>query len=243
MTKTVKMTEQELTVAVVDYFEKNIFQHHLKAISKTHSKLKSYKINPITVKYLSKVLDNQYNPEGIAKALYYPRVLGTSINTIFGTSIQKMFVVLNLAQGSMIKGMDIEFRDQIDNRKKWCQLKAGPNTINSEDVQPLMKKFSDTINLARTNSALSGINNTDFIVGVLYGELVELSLHYKKIDRVHPVIVGRDFWHRVTGFPYFYDQLVIALSECIANLDTADIFEGGCKELANDIRSSPLFDF
>jgi hypothetical protein len=106
-----------------------------------------------------------------------------------------------------------------------------------------MKKFSDTINLARTNSALSGINNTDFIVGVLYGELVELSLHYKKIDRVHPVIVGRDFWHRVTGFPYFYDQLVIALSECIANLDTADIFEGGCKELANDIRSSPLFDF
>ena len=237
------MTEQELTQTIVTYFEEKIFHHHLKAISKTHSKLKSYKINPIIVKYLSKVLDDQYSPMGIAKALYYPRVLGTSINTLFGTNIQKMFVILNLAQGSLIKGMDIEFLDKIDNRKKWCQLKAGPNTINSEDVQPLMKKFSDTINLARTNAAFSGISNTDFIVGLLYGEVHELSLHYRKIDKVHPVFVGRDFWHRITGFPLFYDQLVVALHESITNLDTKNIFEEGRNELANEIKLSPLFHF
>ncbi len=237
------MTEKELIKIIVVYFEKNIFQQHINSSLKNHTKLKSYNINPIVVKYLSKVLDDKYSPEGVAKALFYPRVLGTSINTSFGTRIQDMFVELGIAQGSMIKGMDIEFVDQIDGRKKWCQLKSGPNTINSEDVNPLIKKFTDTINLARTNKALIGINNTDFIVGVLYGEQSELSMHYKIIDKIHPVLIGRDFWHRITGFSNFYDQLVIALHECIANLNTKDFFKKGCEELANEIRYSPLFHF
>lgn len=237
------MQEQELTIRIVDYFEKKIFEQHIKSTLKNHSKLKSYKINPIVVKYLSKVLDDKYSPEGIAKALYYPRVLGTSINTSFGTQIQNMFVELGIAQGSLIKGMDIEFFDKIDKRKKWCQLKAGPNTINSEDVKPLIKKFTNTINLARTNKALSGISNTDFVVGVLYGEPSELSMHYKKIDKTHPVLVGKDFWHRITGYPNFYDQLVVALHESITNLNTKDFFKKGCDDLANEIRTSPLFHF
>ena len=49
---------------------------------------------------------------------YWLHVLGTSINTSFGTRIQNMFVELGLAQGSLIKGMDIEFTDKIDNRKR-----------------------------------------------------------------------------------------------------------------------------
>jgi len=237
------MTEVELTKSIVDFFEKKIFEKHIASSLNIHSKLKSYNINPIVVKYLSKVLDDKYSPEGIAKALFYPRVLGTSINTSFGTRIQDMFVELEIAQGSLIKGMDIEFLDKIDNRKKWCQLKAGPNTINSEDVKPLIKKFTDTINLARTNKALKGIRNTDFLVGVLYGEPSELSMHYKVIDKTHPVIIGKDFWQRVTGYPDFYEQLVSALHESITALDTKDFFTKGCEDLANEIRTSPLFHF
>jgi hypothetical protein len=237
------MTEKELTLSIVAYFEKKIFEKHIASSLSIHAKLKSYNINPIVVKYLSKVLDDKYSPEGIAKALYYPRVLGTSINTSFGTRIQDMFVDLKIAQGSLIKGMDIEFLDKIDNRKKWCQLKAGPNTINSEDVKPLIKKFTDTINLARTNKAFAGVRNTDFIVGVLYGEPTELSMHYKVIDKTHPVIIGKDFWQRITGYTDFYDQLVDELHKCITNLDTKDFFKKGCEELADEIRKSPLFRF
>ena len=237
------MTELELINKIVNYFEKNVFEQHINASLKVHSKLKSYHVNPIVVKYLSKVLEDKFSPEGIAKALYYPRVLGTSINTSFGTRIQSMFIDLNIAEGSLIKGMDIEFVDKIDGRKKWCQLKSGPNTINSEDVKPLIRKFTDTINLARTNKALAGISNSDFIVGVLYGEPSELSMHYKNIDKTHPVLIGRDFWHRITGYPSFYDQLVIALNRSILKLDTKDFFEKGCNDLANEIRISPLFSF
>ncbi|MFC2187676.1 PmeII family type II restriction endonuclease [Peijinzhouia sedimentorum] len=237
------MTDRELAIRIVEYFERYIFKNHIRASLKTHSKLKSYNINPIVVKYLSKILVGEYSPEGVAKALYYPRVLGTSINTSFGTRIQSMFVELGIAEGSLIKGMDIEFIDKLDNRRKWCQLKSGPNTINSEDVKPLTRKFTNTINLARTNSAFKGISNTDFIVGVLYGESNELSMHYKLIDQTHPVYIGKEFWHRVTGFPHFYATLVAALHTSINNIDSEDLINKGCEELAEEIRSSPLFDF
>ena len=235
------MTEINLRKKIVEYFEKRIFEKHIDSSLKVHSSLKSYNINPIVVKYLSKVLDDKYSAEGVARALYYPRVLGTSINTSFGTQIQKMFVELGIASGSLIPGMDIEFVDKIDKRKKWCQLKSGPNTINSEDVKPLIKKFTDTIRLAKTNN--SHLSNSDFIVGVLYGDPSELSMHYKVIDKIHPVLVGKDFWHRVTGFSHFYDRLVIALHESISNLDTKDFFKKGCNNLAEEIRNSSLFHF
>ena len=237
------MTKKQLTLKIVEYFEENIFNKHINASLKIHSQLKSYKINPIVVKYLSKILENNYTPEGVAKALFYPRVLGTSINTIFGTNIQNMFVDLGIAEGSKIKGMDIEFLDKIDRRQKWCQLKSGPSTINSEDVQPLIKKFTTTIRLARTNKALKGISNNDFIVGVLYGEKIELSMHYREIDKVHPVIVGRDFWHRITGYSNFYEGLVTALHSCINTIDTKDLINEGYKELVKEIKKSPLFRF
>ncbi|SFP60734.1 PmeII family type II restriction endonuclease [Parafilimonas terrae] len=236
-------TQDELIQEIVEYFKVYIFENHINASINVHSKLKKYNINPIVVKYLSKLLEDNYTPMGVAKALYYPRVLGTSINTSFGTRIQNMFVDLKIAEGSLIKGMDIEFTDKIDNRRKWCQLKSGPNTINSEDVKPLIKKFTDTINLARTNKISKNINNTDFIVGVLYGEKEELSMHYKVIDKVHPVIIGKEFWQRVTGFPKFYEGLVSGLHLLIGGIDTNNAISKGLEGLANEIESSQLFEF
>jgi hypothetical protein len=234
-------TEADLLKIITNYFQVYIFENHKKNVLKEHSKLKSYNINPIIVKYLSKTLEDGFTPAGIAKALYYPRVLGTSINTSFGTRIQNMFVELNLAAGSLIKGMDIEFVDQLDKRKKWCQLKSGPNTINSEDVAPLLKKFSTVANLARTNSI--SLNNSDLILGVLYGDESQLSQHYKKIDERHPVIIGQDFWHRITGYPDFYNKLVSSLDEMILGLDSEDFFIEGYNELTKEIEDSDLFTF
>jgi len=235
------MTENELLRIVTEYFKDKIFENHKLNSLKIHSKLKSYKINPILVKYLSKILEDDFTPIGIAKALYYPRVLGTSINTSFGTRIQNMFVEIGLASGSLIKGMDIEFEDKIDSRKKWCQLKSGPNTINSEDVNPLLKKFSIVANLARTNQI--NLNNSDLILGVLYGQENQLSQHYRKIDKKHPVIIGGEFWHRITGYPEFYDKLVVNLDEMILSLDTEAFFKKGYLTLAKEIEASDFFTF
>lgn len=239
----IELTEIELIDKIVSYIKTDIFENHIRASIKLNSRLKTYKINPIVVKYLSKMLENGYTPLGVAKALYYPRVLSTSITTSFGTRIQKMFVKLGIAKGSLLDGMDIEFFDLKDNVNRWCQLKSGPNTINSEDVKPLIKKFTEIINRARTNTALSGISNSSFIVGVIYGETTELSMHYKEIDKIHPVFVGADFWHRLTGYENFYFGLVAALHTTIMNLDTDQVIEQGCLKLAAEIEKSPLFEF
>lgn len=239
----IDLQEIELINKIVSYIKTNILDNHITASIMVNSKLKTYNINPIVVKYLSKLLDNGYTPLGVAKALFYPRVLGTSINTSFGTRLQKMFVELGIARGSMLDGMDIEFYDLKENVERWCQLKSGPNTINSEDVKPMIKKFTDIINRARTNTALKGISNSSFIVGVIYGESDELSMHYKEIDKVHPVFIGADFWHRLTGYENFYFGLVAALHTTIMNLETEKVIELGCLKLAAEIEQSPLFNF
>jgi len=235
------MDETHLLRIITSYFKESIFENHKKNVLKNHSRLKSYKINPIIVKYLSKVLEDDFTSLGSAKALYFPRVLGTSINTSFGTRIQNMFVELGLAEGSLIQGMDIEFIDKLDHRKKWCQLKSGPNTINSEDVNPLLNKFSTVANLARTNAI--DLNNNDLILGILYGDESEISQHYRKINQKHPVIIGKEFWHRLTGFPNFYEKLVQELDLLIINLETEDFFKQGYIALAREIDESDLFNF
>lgn len=235
------MTEEEYLVSAVEYFRERLFSNHINAATTKHAKLSSYKINPIVVRYLSNVLDTRFTPLGVAKALYFPRVLGTSINTSFGTNIQKMFIELGLAEGSLIKGMDVEFFDKLDNRKKWCQLKSGPNTINSEDVNPLIRKFETVANLARTNGI--SLSNSDLMVGVLYGSPSQLSQHYQKIDRTYPVVIGTEFWYRVTGYENFYDKLVTLLNSEIDSLDTDGFFENGYSQLANEVANSDLFEF
>ncbi|MBN8697101.1 MAG: restriction endonuclease [Bacteroidetes bacterium] len=237
------MTEIEIIDAIVTSLKEKVFEKHITSSLSKHTSISSYNINPIVVKYLSKLLEDKYSPEGVAKALFYPRVLGTSINTSFGTHIQNMLVDLRIAEGSMLKGMDIEFVDKLDDRRKYCQLKSGPNTINSGDVKPLIKEFSDIINLSRTNRALDAIRNSDFIVGVLYGVEDELSVHYKAINRVHPVIIGQEFWHRLTGYENFYSNLVVSLHKSIDELDTKDMINQGCAILADEIRNSDLFEF
>ena len=122
-------------------------------------------------------------------------------------------------------------------------MKSGPNTIKYEDVNPLLRKFNSTLKLGRTNKAFKEINNNDFIVGVLYGEIDELSAHYRIINKSHPVYIGKELWYRITGFPNFYNKLVIELHKSITNLDTKDLLKNGCLSLEEEIKNSPFFNF
>jgi hypothetical protein len=110
-----------------------------------------FNVNPFLQAYLAKLLCGDTSPESIAKSLIYPRVLGTFITTTFGSQIQYFCSEVLQAFGSRTRGIDLEFIDAVDKRKKYCQLKAGPNTLNSEDIEPIVKKFKSIINTGRTN--------------------------------------------------------------------------------------------
>lgn len=233
------MEEAQIIDAMCHYFKQQIIEKHQHNLLKKHSHLSAYQINPILVKYLSQLVENEITCEGIAKALFYPRALGTSITGAFGSKFQSMLVELGLVNGSLIPGMDIEYIDKLDGRRKYCQLKSGPNTINAGDVKPIMGEFDSVANLARTNN-FKDFNNNDLVLGIIYGAENQLSGHYLKINQRYPVIIGQEFWHRVTGYEAFYDNLIFAIDDLIKNLPETSAFQEAYQTLVSEIRDADI---
>ncbi len=225
------MNKQEILERAKQWFRETVAQNHITNTEKLTDP-KEFNINPFTAVYLANFLTGNSKPESIAKALLFPRVLGTSISTTFGNGIQQFTNDVLGAFGSTTNGIDIEFTDQIDGYKKYCQLKSGPNTINKDDVESIAGHFKGVINLARTNN--QRINREDMIVGIIYGEPEQLSSHYKRITSQYdfPVHIGQDFWHRLTGDKHFYQDLIGAIGSVAIEADYSSEFQEVIRELS-----------
>src|SRR5699024_9436333 len=70
------------------FFRKNIAKNHVANTNKL-VKLDQFNQNPFLDTYKARFLTGRDDALSIAKALVYPRVLGTSINTSFGQQLQK----------------------------------------------------------------------------------------------------------------------------------------------------------
>lgn len=224
-------TKKEILIKAQNWFRESVAVNHEKNTLKL-SNPKNLQINPFLLPYLANFLEGEATAHSIAKALIYPRVLGTSITTSFGTNIQSFASSVLASYGSLIPGIDIEFIDQVDGLKKYCQLKSGPNTINKDDVETIAHHFKDAINLAKTNKIKVSFEN--FAVGVIYGEEDELSSHYLRITYQyhHPVLVGQKFWHRLTGDEHFYFDLIDSIAQVAIEADFKSKLDQVIQELA-----------
>ncbi len=181
-----------------------------KAISYSRKKYTSFNINPFTIQANALAISTEISFESIAKAIVLPYALGTSMATSFGTNVQK-FIVTTMgnknAKPSTTEGMDIQYIDCLDGREKYCQLKAGPQTINKDDIKTIEDHFKGLRNLARTNHL--PITADDYVVGVLYGDHDDLSSMYKTIESDgYNVFAGEEFWYRLTGLEGLYNDLI-----------------------------------
>lgn len=218
-----------------EYFRTIIIPNHLNGLNSLA--LKDFKVNPFLINYLAAFLCGDTSPKSLAKALVYPRILGTSISTSFGQNIQVFISSLAEIAGtpSGIDGVDIEFVDALDGRKKYCQCKAGPQTINKDDVATIMGHFAHLQNKARLDRLSIGL--ADLVVGVLYGERRELSGNYKNIDKTYPVYCGAEFWEHLTGDNNFYLRLSKAFGEVVEQdrIDGSAIIADKIGSLAKEI--------
>lgn len=232
------MTEAEknsLLATAKQLFKDSFAVNHYKN-TKNLDKMKQFTVNPFLLKYLTMFAFGEDTPVNRAKALIYPRAFGTSVNTSFGNFIQRLCNELRQSYPSTTAGMDIEFIDAVDGRRKYCQLKAGPNTINKDDVKTIKDHFKGTIHLARTNG--QAIASMDCVVGVCYGTRDDLSSFYKAIDEDYPVFVGDEFWKRLTGDDHFYEDLINAFGEVAADVNAANMVEETVQKLADDIEAT-----
>lgn len=234
------MDEQQKQ-AIVDrgkeYFRSTIIPNHLKNLEKLQ--LSSFNVNPFLINYLAAFLCGNTEPESLAKALVYPRILGTSLNTSFGQNIQVFISQLQEVVGgaSGVDGIDIEFVDATDGRHKYCQCKAGPQTINKDDIATILGHFKHLMNKSRIDRL--GLQIDDLVVGVLYGEADSLSANYKAIDAYHPVLCGPVFWEHLTGDRLFYNRLAKAFGEVVEEdgIDGSALILAKVKKIAGEIRS------
>lgn len=230
------MTEEQKKAIIKsgkDYFRTSIIPNHLKNLQKL--RLKDFDINPFLINYLAAFLCGDVTPHSMAKALVYPRILGTSLNTSFGQNIQIFISQLAEIAGSAsgIDGIDIEFTDAIDGRKKYCQCKAGPQTINKDDVDTILGHFKRLIGKARLDRI--PLQMDDMIVGVLYGD--RISANYKTIATTYPVYCGAEFWEHLTGDPNFYHQLAKAFGEVVEEdgIDGSSLILAKVNDIAEEI--------
>ena len=77
-----ELKKEEILTAAKNWFKDIFIPIHINNIKKLSNPSK-FKINPFLVKYLAQLFNTQTDSIAIAKALIYPRVLGTSVNTSF----------------------------------------------------------------------------------------------------------------------------------------------------------------
>ncbi len=199
------------------------------------SSLDEYDINPFLWSYLAYFLEGNDTPETLAKVLIYPRVLGTSIVTTFGSRSQDFISrVFEGVLGSAIPGIDLEFTDKIDGRKKYCQVKAGPNIVNHDGAISIKNHFKSARMIAKTNHL--PIEVGDFMLCLLYGESGQENAFIKNIGKEYSLATGQEFWHRFTGDPDFYSDLIKVIGEVAEEFNMKRTINKVIKELAEKIK-------
>lgn len=221
-----------------DWFRDELAEAHLRNTAKLAS-LDEFNVNPFLWRYLANFLEGEVSAESLAKALILPRVLGTSISTSFGQRTQSMITRLfGGVLGSQIDGMDIEFVDQLDGRKKYCQLKAGPNIINNDDVPGIKGKFQKARNLARQNQLQ--VDVSDYVFGLIYGEPEEVNSFILQVKADYTTYVGQEFWYHLTGDADFYEKLIEAIASVADEADGRALLQSTVGKLATDIAKRGL---
>jgi hypothetical protein len=222
------------------WFEEKIIASHLKNTLKL-SDINEFNINPFTVWYLAKFVDNEVTARSIAKALILPRALGVSIATSLGTQLQRFITdTLVTAYGSAASGMDIDFKDRYDGLNKYSQIKLGPNTINKDDVKTIDDKFKSVQNLLKANG--QSLSKSHFAIGIMFGEESEVNTWYRQLRDDHgwELYVGKNFWLRLTGDEHFLDRLVDVIQNSTENSAASTALESTIEKLSNEPKIQKL---
>ena len=69
----------------------------------------------------------------------------------------------------------------------------------------------------------------------MYGNKENLSSSYKTINEEYPVIIGQEFWHRLTGDDSFYNELIDSFVSVADEVDSTDLINEVIQELSEQL--------
>lgn len=79
------------------------------------------------------------------------------------------------------------------------------------------------------------MQHTDLMFCLLYGEESEKNGYVRSIETDYIVVMGKDFWHRLTGDEDFYSDLITAFGEVALEVNMKEAVEEVIDKLANKI--------
>lgn len=230
------MTEQQKQAIIESgkqYFRSIIIPNHLKNLNKLH--LSSFDINPFLINYLAAFIKEDSQIIGLAKALVYPYIYDKVIDASSEQDVLSLVSLLQEVTGgaSNFDGIDFEFVDAVDGRRKFCQFKAGVKTINKDDIASVLCHFKPLISQPSLDLQFENL-----VVGVLYGEKDNLSDYYKTIATHYPVLCGSDFWQHLTGDKNFHARLLKAMGEVLdlGDFEGSELIQAPIEEIAEEIK-------
>lgn len=215
------------------WFKKEFLPHQEKLLRKW-TKSQKHHINPYLVSYRSIAISGKKSAISIAESLLVISWLGVGLSTSFGTQFQSQLTkILRKVYGSTTSGIDVEYVDFFDKRKKYAQIKLGPDTINNDDVKTIEDKFKAIKNLAKTNSLK--LQTDDLVVGVLYGSHAQLNANYKSLkSKGYEVYVGNEFFEHVTGIGDLGSQLIDTAVKVSLSVNVHKKLRSAIADLAKD---------
>lgn len=93
-------------------------------------------------------------------------------------------------------GIDIEYVDRVDGRHKYAQVIAAPAAFTYADVEAVKNAFA-VIKRKERNDRLKNFFLSDCLAVVPWAEKPSNAL--RRLAEDHPVLIGADFWMRLTG--------------------------------------------
>lgn len=215
------------------WFETEFIPHQMTLLSKW-KKASSHNVNPYLVAFKSAALTDNTSPMGIAESLIVTSWLGQGLSTSFGMQFQSQLTkILRDVFGSTTSGIDVEYVDFFDGRKKYAQIKLGPETINKDDVTTIDEHFSAIKRLARTNSLPLQLN--DLVIGVIYGSHEQLNSNYNSLKtKNYQLYVGNEFFEHITGVADLGTQLIEAAVRVSKKVKIDELLREAIEVLAQD---------
>lgn len=124
----------------------------------------------------------------------------------------------------------MEYFDQLDGDRKYCQLKSGPNALNRDDVRTVKVHFKAVINLSRTNNLK--IPHENLVFALIYGEQQDANSFIKELEQDYVVLYAKEFWYKFTGVDDFYFDLIKAAGEVARDVNMKSIVEDVIENLS-----------
>jgi len=233
-----KKTQKEAIIECGrEFFKKTIKLDHIKSIEDL--RLKDFKLKPTVVNCITSYTLGRNTPKSVARALIHSVILETYANKISKKKVQRF--VSKIAEitcnTSNYEGIDMEFIDAIDGRKKYCQVLPSSKKVNMNDNWRAAANFR---NITRQYEYIDDwpFEYEDLIVGTLYGEYDNSIVEHRLLQNSDCSYFGADFWEHLTGDKTFYYKLTKTFSEVLddEDIDGAELIREKITEISQDIK-------